>query len=78
MSLVEIADEKLRALVRRAEAGEDIVLAEQGRPIAKLVPAEGRKSWPVRLGRLQGQGSVPDDFDAPLPDELLDMFEGKR
>lgn len=78
MSQIEIADDTLRSLVRRAEAGEEIVLAERGRPIAKLVLAASRQRWPVRLGRLEGQGDVPDDFDAPLPDDLLDMFEGKR
>ncbi|KWF17659.1 hypothetical protein [Burkholderia pseudomultivorans] len=32
---------------------------------------------PVRFGILQGQIRIPDDFDAPLPDDLLDAFEGR-
>ena len=43
------------------------------RPVARLVPVErtGRR----RLGMDRGRFVIPDDFDAPLPDDLLDAFE---
>jgi antitoxin (DNA-binding transcriptional repressor) of toxin-antitoxin stability system len=53
-----------------------VIIAKAGRPVARLVPLE-----PVvkkkHLGLLRGAFSVPDDFDAPLPHEVLDAFEGK-
>jgi hypothetical protein len=45
-------------------------------PVARLLPvtAEGSAR---KLGLFRGQMSIPDDFDAPLPDDILDAFEGK-
>jgi prevent-host-death family protein len=63
----------LSKLIRRVAAGEEIVIARAGRPVAKLVPIEhGRKR---RLGTDRGAFAVPDDFDAPLPDDILAGFE---
>ncbi len=66
----------LSALVDRAAAGEEIVVMKSGRPMARLVPMEER---PAR--RIPGQGAgqwiVADDFDAPLPADLLDAFDGR-
>ena len=64
-------------LVDEAAAGAEIIIAKAGTPVAKLVPLS-----PVdvgsrrRLGALAGRASVPEDFDAPLPDTVLDAFEG--
>ena len=45
-------------------------------PRAKLVPlGAGRK---LKFGVMKGQLRYPDDFDAPLPDEVLALFEGRR
>jgi prevent-host-death family protein len=67
----------LSRLIDRVNAGEEVVIARHGRPVARLVPAETAK--PRKPGLLEGQGYwVADDFDAPLPDDLLDLFEGKR
>lgn len=63
-------------LLRRVAAGEEITIANRGVPVARLVPV--RAEGAVRtLGFFRGQMSVPDDFDAPLPEEILDAFEGK-
>jgi prevent-host-death family protein len=61
-------------LLRRVEGGEEIVIARAGEPVARLVPFEG--SGRRELGRDRGLFEVPDDFDAPLPEEVLRAFEG--
>jgi prevent-host-death family protein len=64
----------LSQLVEAAEAGESIILARAGKPVALLSPLP-----PVarRLsGLLKGQIWIGDDFDAPLPESNLAEFEG--
>lgn len=64
-------------LLRRVAAGEEITIANRGVPVARLVPvpAKGAKR---KLGAFTGQVSIPGDFDAPLPEELLASFEGQQ
>ena len=62
-------------LVDEAAAGEEIIIARAGKPVARLVAMEPSRKR--RLGLLEGVAKVPPDFDAPLPDEILDLFEGK-
>ena len=62
-------------LIERVCAGEEIIIARSGKPVARLAPLEPRR--PRRLGLLKGKIWVAKDFDAPLPDDLLDLFEGK-
>jgi prevent-host-death family protein len=71
------AKTELSKLVERAEAGEEILIARAGRPVAKLVPlnrARGRR----KLGPLDGKFSIPDDFNKPLPPSILRAFEGGK
>ncbi len=65
----------LSRLVDRAAAGEEIVISKSGRPQARLVPLEDTRALRVS-GRGKGQWRVRKDFDAPLPDALIDEFEG--
>jgi len=58
-------------------AGEEITITNRGVPVARLVPVPPKKVQRV-LGIYRGQFSVPDDFDAPLPDEIFDLFEGRK
>ena len=76
--LVNIYDAKtqLSALVEAAAAGEEIVIARAGKPRAKLVPI--RPVARRRPGRAKGTLWMADDFDAPLPDSLLQAFEGRE
>jgi antitoxin (DNA-binding transcriptional repressor) of toxin-antitoxin stability system len=61
---------------QRVLDGETIVVYEGARAVAEIRPvSETDKLRPVGLA--EGQFVVPDDFDAPLPDELLDAFEGR-
>jgi prevent-host-death family protein len=76
MSTVNIHEAKthLSRLVDRAAAGEEITIAKAGKPVARLVPLSEAKP-PVRFGTLAGVLRIPDDFDAPLPPDILDAFE---
>lgn len=66
----------LSNLVDRAAEGEEIVIAKAGKPLAKLVPF--RKERPRRTpGGWEGQVWIAEDFDDPLPEELLAAFEGR-
>ena len=71
---VNVYDAKtnLSKLLERVEAGEEIVIARNGRPIARLVP-EQRRREPRKPGSLKGKIWMSDDFDAPDP-ELEDLF----
>lgn len=66
----------LSRLVDRAAAGEEILIAKSGKPVAKLVPLKERRK-PRKKGCLKGKIWIADDFDQPLPDEVLAAFEGK-
>ncbi|MGQ0629699.1 MAG: type II toxin-antitoxin system Phd/YefM family antitoxin [Sporichthyaceae bacterium] len=68
------AKTNLSKLVERAAAGEEIVIARAGVPVARLVAVHHHQ--PVTLGLLRGQVRISDDFDAPLPDDIQRAFEG--
>jgi prevent-host-death family protein len=66
----------LSSLLQRVAAGEEITIARAGAPIARLVALEtARAQRPLDLDR--GVYTVPEDFDAPLPPEILAGFCGK-
>lgn len=71
------AKTQLSRLVDKAAQGEDILIARSGKPVALLTRIKP-KSKKRPLGLLDGKFKVPDDFNTPLPDEILDAFEGKR
>lgn len=61
-------------LVEKVSQGETVIIAKSGKPLAQLVPLDsGATSF--QFGSLQGQIKISDDFDAPLSDEVLDLFE---
>jgi len=61
-------------LLRRVSDGEEIVIANRGVPVARMVPL--RESRSRMRGKYRGQIKIADDFDAPLPDEIQNAFEG--
>ena len=63
-------------LVELAAGGEEVIIAKSGKPVARLVPY-GAKSTVRRPGSMRGKIRIKKNFDAPLPKELLDAFEGK-
>ena len=81
MPTVNIYDAKTQfsKLVDLASSGTDVVIARAGKPVARLT-ALGKKNNSRRMagfGALEGEGWIADDFDAPLPDEILAQFEGR-
>ena len=64
-------------LVEAAAAGEEIVIAKAGRPVARLVPLETHVQ-PRRPGLLKGTIWIADDFDAPLSETVEAAFRGER
>lgn len=71
------AKTQLSRLVERAARGEEIVIAKSGQPKARLVPL-GRSAKPRKPGSWKGRLVIGPDFDAPLPEEVLAAFEGRR
>jgi prevent-host-death family protein len=69
------AKTQLSRLLRRVAAGEEITIANRGVPVARLVPVP--KKSKRKLGFYGDAIKIADDFDAPLPDDILDAFEGK-
>jgi len=67
---------QLSRLLDAAAAGEEVIIAKAGKPVARLVPFKEKKE-PRKLGTLAGKLHVPDDFDDPLPDDVLADFEGR-
>ncbi len=75
---IHAAKTQLSRLVDKAAAGEEIIIARAGKPVARLVALATPPTLRKRvLGRLAGKLAVPADFDAPLPDDVLDAFEGR-
>jgi prevent-host-death family protein len=70
---VHEAKTHLSRLLLRVAGGEEIVIARAGKPVAKLVPIEPKRQR--LIGQDDGLFEVPDDFDAPLPDEVLALFQ---
>ena len=64
----------LSALVEEAAAGKEIIIAKAGKPMARLVPLEKKKDVKRTLGMLKGKIWISDDFDDPLPPEVLRSF----
>jgi prevent-host-death family protein len=66
----------LSRLLQRVAAGEEVTIARSGVPIARLVAVEPEKKKTRPLGMDRGRIWIADDFDAPLPDDLLAAFYG--
>ncbi|MDP9178563.1 MAG: type II toxin-antitoxin system prevent-host-death family antitoxin [Gemmatimonadota bacterium] len=77
--IVKLYDAKthLSDLVERAARGEEFIIAKGDEPKARLIPVarEARQRVP---GAWEGRVWISEDFDAPLPIEISDAFEGKR
>jgi prevent-host-death family protein len=75
VSLQELQRDPL-AYLSRAEAGESILVTRDNRPVVELRPVAAPRLTPRPYGLAAGTFTVPDDFDAPLPEDVLKSFEG--
>ena len=70
---VHEAKSTLSKLLHRVNVGEEVVITRDGKPVAKLIAIDPP---PKRfLGRDVGLFDVPDDFNTPLPDDVIAAFE---
>ena len=78
MTQVTIHDAKthLSDLVERAAKGEYFVIAKSGKPMVKVIPYNQPTAPPSRVGFMQGEITVPDDFDEMGNEEIIISFEG--
>jgi prevent-host-death family protein len=79
MEPVNVHDAKTHfsRLLDRVQVGQEFVIAKAGRPVARLGPL-ARQGKKRRLGMLDGKFRIPDDFNEPLPNEVIAAFEGRR
>jgi len=77
MKTVNVHEAKthLSRLLEEVEAGQEVIIARGGRPVARLSPLPSTRP-PRVLGRLAGRYTVPADWDAPLPPEVIAAFDG--
>ena len=76
VTIDEIQRDPLKYL-RQVESGVTFVIMQADKPIAELRPVSPSSKQLRPFGLCTGEFTVPDDFDAPLPEEILSAFEGK-
>jgi prevent-host-death family protein len=69
------AKAKFSELVDAAARGDGTIIAKSGTPIAMLVPLDKERRAPIKYGTLKGKIWIADNFDDPLPDDVLEEFE---
>jgi len=73
------AKAQLSKLVDLAAKGESFVIAKAGTPLARLVPlSEPAPKKKIKFGTMKGKIWIADDFDTPLPEEILAAFQGRE
>jgi len=77
MAQINIHEAKthLSKILDRVSAGEEIIIAKAGKPVARIVPVFPEEAQRIP-GTYRGRVKIAEDFDGPLPDEVLDSFEG--
>lgn len=78
--MTEVSEQEIqqdvRAYLRLVESGETIVIVRAGRPVAEIRPLPSSTMSQRPYGLCRGDFVVPDDFDAPLPENVIQGFEG--
>jgi prevent-host-death family protein len=77
MTIVNIYDAKTRLskLIEEAASGNEVVIARGGKPVARLTRLDAPKRK-LKFGVLKGKIKISEDFDAPLPSDILAQFDG--
>ena len=74
---IEEIQRDLRGYLHRVAAGETLVVIESDKPLAEIKPIASSAQELRPFGLCAGEFVVPDDFDASLPDDVLDLLEGR-
>jgi antitoxin (DNA-binding transcriptional repressor) of toxin-antitoxin stability system len=74
---IEEIENDFPSYLHRVEDGETILILKGGVPLAEIKPINFQNQSIRPFGLCQGEFIVPDDFDDPLPEEILKEFEGK-
>jgi len=74
---IQEAKTNLSSLLQSVASGAEVIIAKAGKPMARLSRIEEIRPQ-IRFGVLKGKVKVSDDFDAPLPDNILSEFEGRE
>lgn len=64
--------------VANLRKGDRVVLCRRGKPVAEIRPIVEKPCEPRPIGLGRGLVTIPDSFFDPLPDEVLDLFQGKE
>ncbi len=70
------AKTKLSSLIRAALNGEEVIIANANHPAVKLIPYDLSSGNGFKFGVMRGEITLNPDFDEPLPDDVLALFEG--
>jgi prevent-host-death family protein len=78
---IHYAKTHLSRLIEKAAKGEPFIIAKAGKPMVKVVPIEEAPKPAKRvsrMGSMEGEFKVPDDFDTMMEDEIIEMFENSE
>lgn len=76
VTIDEILRDPLKYL-SQVKAGETFIIIQENQPIAEIRPLQLHSKPQRPYGLCAGEFTVPDDFDAPLPDDILSAFENQ-
>lgn len=74
---IQDAEANFPKLLEEVASGAEVIIAKEGKPLARISPIKERRRK-IRFGVLKGKVKVSDNFNAPLPEEMLSEFEGSR
>ncbi len=79
MKQLNIHEAKARfsEILAAVENGESVVICRRNQPVAELRPLPPKLKQPRPIGLAKGEFEIPESFFDPLPDDLLDLFEGR-
>jgi len=79
MTTVNVHEAKthLSRLLAKVARGDEVVIARGGKPVARLVPVQKARRMDDLLGIDRGRLWIAEDFDGPLPEEIVAAFEGR-
>jgi prevent-host-death family protein len=75
---IQEAKRQFSQLLRRVTEGEEVTITNAGVPVARLVRIEEKPAKKRPMGMDRGKIWIAEDFDAPLPDDLLRLFYGEK